>query len=117
MITIHLSRLQFHALHGVYPAEALTGNDFEVDVDVKYEESGMELTDIDAMINYEQLFSIVYNRMQIPTPLLETVANVVVEDIKAMYPYILSVKISIMKLNAPISHLRGRVGVSLEKQF
>ena len=117
MITIHLAKLQFHSLHGVYPIEQLTGNDFEVDVDVKYEESGMDLTNIDAMINYEQLFAIVHKRMGIPTTLLETVANNVVEDIVALYPYVTAVKISIMKLNAPISHLRGRVGVSLEKKF
>ena len=117
MLTIHLSKLQFHALHGVYPIEALTGNDFEVDVDVKYDESGMDLTDIDAMINYERLFSIVHKKMNTPTPLLETVANDVAFEITAAYPYVSSLRISIMKLNAPISHLRGRVGVTLERSF
>jgi dihydroneopterin aldolase len=117
MLTIHLSKLQFHALHGVYPVEALTGNDFEVDVDVKYDESGMDLTDIDAMINYERLFSIVHNRMNVPTALLETVANDIAAEVIAAYPYVSALKVSIMKLNAPISHLRGRVGVTLEKSF
>jgi dihydroneopterin aldolase len=117
MITIHLSKLQFHALHGVYPIEALTGNDFEVDVDVKYDESGKDLTDIDSMINYERLFSIVHKRMNIPTPLLETVASDVASQIVAAYPYVVAVKISIMKMNAPISHLRGRVGVTLERTY
>lgn len=117
MITVHLSQLRFFAYHGVYPAEALTGNDFEIDVDVAYDETGMDLKDIDSMINYEKLFAIVHDRMQINTPLLETIAEDIIASVRELYAYVSSVTITIMKLNAPISKLRGRVGVTLSKTF
>lgn len=117
MLTVHLSNVKLFAYHGVYPEEALIGNEFLVNLDVVCEESHRQLYDLSTLVNYEVLFEIVRKRMAIPTPLLEEVADSILSKIKHEYPTITSAKISIAKLHPPISKLEGNVGITLEKTY
>ena len=38
MLTIQLNNLIFHAYHGLYEEEKIIGNDFEVNLEVKFHE-------------------------------------------------------------------------------
>ena len=117
MLTVHLSNLSFHAFHGVYEEETKLGNNFEVDVLIKYEETGLDMNDLGALVNYEVVFEIIKKRMAIPTPLLEEVAEALVRKIKHQYKQINEMAITIYKLQPPITGLNGRVGVTLHKIF
>jgi len=117
MLTIHLHQLQFHAYHGLYPGEELIGNDFEVNLDVTYDPRQENLDDLQYLINYEDLFRIVQQRMNAPTPLLEELANGIMHKIKHQYAQVKSVGIKIYKLQAPISHYQGKVGISFFRKF
>jgi 7,8-dihydroneopterin aldolase/epimerase/oxygenase len=117
MLTVHLSNLSFHAFHGVYEEETKLGNDFEVNVLVKYEESNVALDNLSNLVNYEVIFEIVKKRMAIPSPLLEEVAEAMVRKIKHQYKQLKEIAVSIHKLQPPIPGLTGKVGITLHKIF
>jgi dihydroneopterin aldolase len=117
MISVHLSNLSFHAFHGVYEEETKLGNNFEVNVLLKYDESGLAMDNLNALVNYEVVFEIVKKRMAIPSPLLEEVAEAMVRKIKHQYKQLKEISVSINKLQPPIVGLHGSVGITLHKIF
>jgi dihydroneopterin aldolase len=49
--------------------------------------------------------------------LLEKIADEIIGKIKAQYPFIREVIISIYKLQAPIGNFQGKAGMTLHKKF
>jgi 7,8-dihydroneopterin aldolase/epimerase/oxygenase len=117
LLTIHLHNVRFHAFHGVHQEEALTGNEFEVSLEVTFQEQILRIDDLSATISYSDLFLLVKQRMLRRTALLETIAGDIINEIHAVYPFVIRIKISIFKLQAAIPYLDGKVGVSLEREF
>ncbi len=111
MLTIHLHKLLFHSFHGVYEEEQLLGNDFEVNADIELETSE-QLTKLRQTVNYVTVYEVIKQRMQQPTPLLETVAQELAQLIHKIDDRIKSVSITIKKLSPPIENFQGEVGVS-----
>lgn len=117
MVTVHLHQLIMHAFHGLYAEEHKTGNNYEINLDVSYEESSSRFETIQDTISYEILFGIVKKRMQAPTPLLEKVCESIIRTIKHEFPFVREVSISMYKLQPPIENLHGKVGVTMRKKF
>jgi dihydroneopterin aldolase len=100
---IALEGLELHAFHGVYPHERESGNWFEIDIAVEADFLLAATHDeLNETVNYESLFRIVKDEMEIPSKLLETVAQKVVETVLREFPSVLSVEFKIAKLNPPI---------------
>jgi dihydroneopterin aldolase len=117
MITIHLNNVQLHAFHGIYEGEEKTGNPYIINLDVSYDEKVSNFEELKNTIDYVDLFEIVRIRMQVPTGLLEKVCEGVIRRIRHQYPFVKEVNLSIHKLQAPIEHFQGTVGVSMNKKF
>jgi dihydroneopterin aldolase len=117
MLTVHLHQLHFYGYHGLYAGEALAGNTFEVNLDVTYDPARSQMNDLATLISYEDLFRIVQQRMNYPTPLLEELAQAIVMAVKHQFAQVQEVKISIFKLQAPIEQLQGKVGISFLRKF
>lgn len=117
MVTVHLHQLIMHAFHGLYAEEHSTGNNYELNVDVSYEETTGHFESIRDTVSYEALFAIVKARMQTPTPLLEKVCEDIINSIRQQFPGVLEVAISMYKLHPPIENLQGKVGVTMRKKF
>lgn len=117
MLTVHLHQLHFYGYHGLYAGEELAGNSFEVNLDVTYDPSRSQMNNLATLISYEELFRIVQQRMNYPTPLLEELAQAIVMTIKHEFAQVLEIKISIFKLQAPIEQLQGKVGISFLRKF
>ena len=117
MLTVHLQNLIIHAFHGVYKGEHKAGNNFEVDLSVSYEEKHVKLDKLENIISYEDLFKLVKKRMEVPTPLLEEIADSIVGKIKHQYSFVKEIKISIFKVEAPIANFQGKPGITLYKKF
>lgn len=115
MFTIHLTNLQFKAYHGLYPQEKILGNKFIVNLHVHYKAINSIITIADT-INYEKLFALVQQQMNIATPLLETVAQNIAKEILKSFSEALEVDICIAKKNAPIQCLIGNVAVQYCKK-
>jgi len=117
MIIVKLEGVKLHALHGLYEGEALVGGDFEVNLEVAYDDAGLQFDSLDDTISYVTLFDLIKARMKVPTPLLEKVASLILEDVFQTFPFIKSSDISIFKLQPPIPQFQGRVGVSLSRVY
>src|SRR5450432_2161139 len=117
MLTVHLSDLRFFAHHGVYDGEPQAGGEFEVQLQVKYEEKKIKFNDLKNVLDYEALYHIVKKRMAIPTPLMEEVAESIIRKIRHEYSFVKEVTISIFKLQPPMENFQGKVGITLQKKF
>ncbi|MEP6746239.1 MAG: dihydroneopterin aldolase [Bacteroidota bacterium] len=117
MLTVHLSDLRFFAHHGVYDGEPEAGGEFEVNLQVRYEEKKIKFTELKNVLNYEELYNIVRKRMGMPTPLIEEVAESIIRKIRHEYSFVKEISISIFKLKPPIEHFQGKVGITLQKKF
>ena len=114
MIIIKLQQLQFFAHHGLYEAEKIHGNNFEVDIDIEVDADD-KITSIKQTVDYSKVYEIVRARMAVPTPLLETLAQEMVELIYLFDRRIKSVSLTIKKLTPPIEDFKGSVGVHFKK--
>ncbi|MBU3743932.1 MAG: dihydroneopterin aldolase [Sediminibacterium sp.] len=114
MYSIHLHQLRFFGFHGLYPEEATLGNEFEVNVTIRV---GEEHPTIDAHtppVDYSKAFQIIDARMKIATPLLETLATEIANDLLQSFPPAVHISISICKLHPPIPGFTGKVGVEFD---
>ena len=111
MLSIHLNNVFFFAYHGLYEHEKLNGNNFEVNLTVNYQPTKL-ITNISETINYVAVYELLNNRMQLATPLLETLVMDIANQILAQFPLVEDTYISIKKMQPPIANFDGSVGVS-----
>ena len=116
MQAVHLRQLKFFSFHGVYEEEKKTGNEFEVNVTVEFEETQTD-NSFFPVVDYVQLYSIIQKEMNQPRQLLESVAESIVANVYASYTFVRSIQIEIWKLHPPIEQFQGRVGITLHKTF
>ncbi|HLY69490.1 MAG TPA: dihydroneopterin aldolase [Puia sp.] len=117
MITIHLHEIIVFAHHGIYDEEKISGNKFEVNLDVSFDSKKNKFDSIKDTVDYEILNVIVKECMKVPTPLLEKVCGMIIKKVKNHYPFIAEINISVFKLQPPIKDFSGRAGVSIRKIF
>ncbi|MEX0929190.1 MAG: dihydroneopterin aldolase [Balneolales bacterium] len=105
MDTITLKNLYFFAKHGYHEAERLEGNKFEVDVvfALSLKQPG-ETDELSQTIDYSLAYQAVQQIMQgPPVKLLETLAEKMGKELTSRFPQAATVKISVRKLNPPLS--------------
>lgn len=116
MFTINLHNLQFNSFHGVHDEEKVLGAGFEVNVSLSFDASG-KVGSLDETVNYVSVYEIITRRMSVATPLLETLAQELTEEIHDLDNRINSISVSIEKKNPPISNMHGTVSVNYTKEF
>lgn len=114
--TIHLDKLVLWGHHGLYAEEIKTGQWFEIDLVFSFS-SEVPITSIDQTIDYSKVYAWISERMLIPTPLLETLTDDIIEGVIGICPSIERIKISIFKQQPPVTFFQGRVGVTNEKKI
>ncbi|CAN5133354.1 dihydroneopterin aldolase [soil metagenome] len=117
MTTIVLSELRFYSYHGVHQEERITGTDFIVSAQVRFDENSQLIKELHQTINYVTVFEIIRKRMEVSTMLLETIAMETANDIYNLFPFVNYIKVSIAKQHPPVESLKGDVGVCWEKEF
>lgn len=100
---INLLGLRFHAFHGVMAQEQLVGNDYLLDVRVRYDLSKAMLSDdVNDTLNYATVYEMIRQEMQIPSCLLEHVAYRIGNRLMTTFPQIESIDIHLTKKNPPV---------------
>lgn len=100
---INLLGLRFHAFHGVMAQEQLVGNDYLLDVRVRYDLSKAMLSDdVNDTLNYATVYEMIRQEMQIPSCLLEHVAYRIGNRLMITFPQIESIDIHLTKKNPPM---------------
>lgn len=114
MYSIHLQQLRFFCFHGLYPEEAKLGNEFEVNVTILVGDEPPKINLDTLQVDYSKAFQIIEARMKFATPLLETLAKDIANELLYVFPPVESIRISIFKLNPPIPGYTGKVGVEFD---
>jgi len=117
MVSVEIRNLILRAYHGVYEDEQKTGSDFEVNLEVHFNENGNDFESLEDTINYETLLDIVKQRMSVKNSLLEKVADGIIRKIKHQCPTAKEIRLSIYKLHPPVENFQGKLGVTMHKRF
>lgn len=116
MLTVSLEDMKFYAGHGVYEEEDVIGNTFLLNVFVTID-APEKIDHLAQTIDYERLYDIVCSVMKTQAELLETIASVLVADIKKTFPQARIIEIKINKLYPPMGGEIGQSGIKLVKHF
>jgi dihydroneopterin aldolase len=99
---IYLNEVRIHAYHGVLPQENLVGQDFLVSarcgVDVT---SAMENDMLEVTLDYGVLYRLIEGEMAKTSQLVEHVAGCIAQRVFDEFPHVISLDLSITKLNPP----------------
>ena len=118
MVKIELIGLEFFAYHGVYSEEQQTGNNFIVNLSVEGDfDTAVHNDDLAGTIDYEELYAVIADEMQIRSKLLEHVAGRILGRIVKGHSGIKEITVSIEKLNPPIKGKCKATKVSISKSF
>lgn len=114
---ISLEGLEFHAFHGVYPHERVSGNWFEVDISIETDIiEGAIQDDLERTVNYETLYRCVKEEMELPSKLLETVAEKIADRVLRELPRVSQVELKIGKINPPIGGKCKKASLWIQKK-
>ena len=86
------------------------GNDYEVNLAITIDAKD-KITSLEQTVDYAAVFEMVKTRMSVPSPLLETVAQDLAQQLSEHFKNITTVNISITKKNPPIENFVGAVGI------
>ena len=107
---IELKGMRFFAHHGCFSEEKTIGNFFVVDFTVVADLSAAgESDDLEDTLNYQKIFDMVKEEMEVSSNLLEHVATRILKRFKAAFPETGKATVSISKLNPPLG---GEVAAS-----
>ena len=111
-----LEGLAFYAYHGLYAFEKEKGAEFFVDVIITEEvEDTNPLNEINQVINYEEIFTIVKEEMEIRRDLIEDLAKTILTRIgHQLLDKNAAIKVKITKPNPGGLFGSGAASVSLE---
>ena len=117
MAWIALEQREFWAYHGCFTEEQVIGTRFMIDLYIETDTSKAELSDdLNDTINYQSVYKVVKNEMQIPSKLLEHLGRRILTSVFTRFPKISYAKIKISKLNPALGGKIGSVSVNLEEK-
>src|SRR5450755_1804451 len=117
MITVYLNDLHFNSFHGIHEEEKILGNDYVIDASVEFHEQLHVINSINDTINYTDIYNIIRERMNVPTPLLETIVMEIGNEIHNEFPQVRSINIFLKKMYPPIEGIQGSAGVNWQREF
>lgn len=117
MWTIALEGIEFYAFHGFYESERRIGGQYVVDVYVNTELAIAESDLLQNTLDYQEIYAICAERMQVPVKLIETLAYGIAADIEAKFPWARGCRVRIAKCAPPLPGKIKQAVVEFEKIF
>jgi len=114
MRKILLNDVRLYGYHGVPPLERIIGTEFRIALVLELtEQPVLHLND---SIDYERVYALLQKEFSVTEQLLEVLSDRIIASLFSQFKQCCSIEITIEKLNAPISHFNGKVGVCTQKQ-
>lgn len=112
---IAVEGLQFYSHHGYYKEEQILGGKYTVDIYMRLNiDEAAATDDLRKTINYEEIYQLTKQEMEVHAKLIEHVCQRILDKIKAKYPNLDSLKVRVSKYNPPLKGSVERVYVELE---
>lgn len=98
-----LDTMRFYAHHGFFEEEQKVGGQYEVTVSVEIDMDLSAKTDVlENTINYQEIYDVVAIEMGNSSKLIENVAARILNVLVKKFPQILSIDVSLSKINPPL---------------
>ncbi len=110
---IRLNDLKFYSRIGVMDQERVVGNEFVVDVEIRYPADQFSMEDLCTTISYADVYEMVACRMAQSWMLLESVAKAMSDDLHERYPRIQDLAVTIKKTSVPVRNMDGTASITL----
>ena len=116
MAKIILENMEFFANHGVLQHETELGNTFVVSLSMEVDTTKAGASDvIDDTVNYQLIYNAIRKQMEIPSRLLEHIAQRIADKLMNKFPRIQHLSLRLSNLNPPLGGKVERVTIELEK--
>lgn len=113
---IQIENMEFYSFHGHFEEERIVGNKFTVDLTVETDMNIPSISDnLRDAVNYQRLYEIVKQQMEMKSHLLEHIAGRILNQIYAEVPGIIKATVKVSKLNPPMGGKIGAVSVVLSR--
>ena len=113
---VSLKVLEFFAYHGYYDEEQKVGNKYSVDITVRADLNRAAVKDeLSQTVNYEALYRIARDHMQVRSRLLEHIGYEIIQSIFHEFPKVQWVEVCISKFNPPIGGVCKEAKVTLRE--
>ena len=117
MSKISLENMEFHAFHGCLEHEQTLGNTFIVNISMELDTKLAGETDnLEHTLNYQLVYDVVKEQMEIPSKLIEHVGQRILDNIMHSFPQIESLEVRLSKLHPPLGGKVERVTIELSKK-
>jgi dihydroneopterin aldolase len=115
MSTISIEGMEFHAYHGCFAEEQLTGTRFTVDLFLETDTQNAEKSDhLSDTVNYLEVYQVVKQEMMINSKLIEHVGRRILNQVLENFPTVQHAKIKVRKMNPPLGGKMDFVSITLE---
>lgn len=118
LYTINLEGMDFHAFHGCYELERLTGSHFEVSLRIVSPLGRVaEDDDVTQAVNYLTVYETVREQMAVTQHTIERVAQNIINALHGSFKQIVAVECTVTKIAPPLGGKVDRVSVTLKSDF
>ena len=115
MTKILLEGMAFYAGHGCFEEERKIGTRFEVGCSLEYDAGEAALRDdLNAAIDYQHVYQVIKNEMEIPSALLEHVARRSLCALHENFPQLERAEVKISKMQPPLGGNIRKVSVVMD---
>jgi len=116
MAKIILEKMEFYAHHGVMEHEKNLGNTYLVTLEMEVNTEKAGITDhLEDTINYALVYSAIRKQVEIPSNLIEHVAQRISDKLMNKFMRIQNMKLTFSKMNPPLEGKVEKVSIVIEK--
>jgi len=113
---IQIENMEFYSFHGHFKEERIVGNKFLVDMTIETDmKIPAESDNLKDAINYQRVYEIVKQQMELKSHLLEHIAGRILDAIYTEMKGINKVTVKVSKLNPPMGGKIGSVSIILSR--
>lgn len=113
---IRIQGIELYGFHGCLPEEAKIGTNYIIDVVVETDFAEAALNDdLAKTVDYCDIYNIVKQEMAVRSKLIESVALRIVKTIKNNIPRIITVEVTVNKLNPPVNGYVQKTSVTIKE--
>jgi 7,8-dihydroneopterin aldolase/epimerase/oxygenase len=113
---IQIENMEFYSFHGHFKEERIVGNKFIVNLTIETDMSIPSKSDnLRDAVNYQRLYEIVKQQMDVKSHLLEHIAGRILDVIYSEVPGITKASVKVSKMNPPMGGKIGSVSVVMER--